>query len=151
MSFTHEIFKMVQDLVASRPLRADAVAKITTQPLQPAESPSNPYFSIFTAHDDAHAHIRETELRVPRPGSGATAEDGILILTLQTKSCITQKEVLAQFGDNPELAIPTPREPPTAPMYLVYRQPWGAMRFGFERVGRACLTTVVLDATKKGG
>lgn len=149
MSFNDEVFKMVQDLAAARPFRADAVAAITHQPLQPASSQPNAYFTIYTAHDDANAHVRETELRVPKPS--ATADDGLLILTLPTTSCVAQGEVKAHFGDKAEPSFPSPREPATAPMYLVYHLPWGALRFGFERGGRECLTTVVLDATKKGG
>ncbi|MEP7120468.1 MAG: hypothetical protein ABJE95_06155 [Byssovorax sp.] len=149
MPFNDEVFKMVQDLAAARPFRADAVAAITTQPLQPASSQPNAYFTIYTAHDDANPHVKETELRVPK--AGATADDGLLILTLPTTSCIAESEVKAHFGDKAEPSFPSPREPASAPMYLVYRLPWGALRFGFERGGRACLTTVVLDATRKGG
>lgn len=149
MSFNDEVFKMVQDLAAARPFRADAVAAITSQPLQPASSQPNAYFTIYTAHDDANAHVRETELRVPK--AGATADDGILILTLPKSSCVAQSEVKAHFGDKAEPSFPSPREPATAPMYLVYHLPWGAMRFGFERGGRECLTTIILDGTKKGG
>ncbi len=149
MSFSSEIFKMVHDLVAARPLQADGVAKVAKLALQPAASPPGGYFAIYKAHDDAHPHVKDAELRVPKPG--ATAADGILILDLQSKSCVAQAEVKAEFGDKAEPMFPSPNQPPSAPTYLVYRHPWGALRFGFERGGRECLVTVVIDATKKGG
>lgn len=147
MSFSSEIFKMVHELVAARPLQAEGVAKITKLNLQPAATQSSPYFTFYKAHDDANPHVKDADLRVPK--AGASAADGLLVLDLQTTSCVAQSEVKAEFGDQPEPSFPSPHEPPSAPTYLVYRTPWGALRFGFERGGRECLVTVVIDATKK--
>jgi hypothetical protein len=145
MSTHEEFFKTIQDLIAARPFTVEGVEKVSKHKLAAVPKESNAYFGVFAAQDEAHPNFRALELRMPKPG--ATARDGMLILTVQPKVSINQKEVKAQFGENPELSFQTHRRPPDGPTYFVYRFPWGKVSFGFDGKGQELLQSVSIDAT----
>lgn len=163
------LLDFITQLAQRRPFRHKDIAAATGHTLRIDAASSNRYFAIYQSAAAAVASpgagpasgsvsdvaeksgvISAVELREPRgkePDQG-----GLLILQLGPpggdKPCVTQKEVQARFGKSPALAVPTPHQPDDAPLYLVYTQDWGQLRFGFARKGRECLVTVVLDAIK---
>lgn len=163
------LLDFITQLSQRRPFRHKDIAAATGHTLRIDAASSNPYFAIYQsagavgspgsghAGDSAAGAvaaktgvITAVELREPRgkdPDPG-----GLLILQLGPpggdKPCVTQKEVQARFGKSPALSVPTPHQPADAPLYLVYTQDWGQLRFGFARNGSECLVTVVLDAIK---
>jgi hypothetical protein len=145
MSTHEDFFKMIQDLVTARPFTVDGVSKVTKHKFALVPKESNAYFEVFAAQDEAHASFRAAELRMPK--AGATARDGILVLTVQPKVSVSQKEVKARFGENPELSFQTHRRPPDGPTYFVYRFAWGKVSFGFDGKGQELLQSVTIDAT----
>lgn len=148
METNGDVLKTVKALTSERPFRAERLKRALGQELHPVPAESNDFFEVFRATDAGSPLFREIEVRVPKAGSGA-ARDGIVVLTVQPRICVVRAEVTERFGSSPEISVPTPREPPDSPIYLVYRQPWGSLRFGMERGGRECLKTVVLDATRQ--
>lgn len=143
------LLDFITKLSQRRPFRHKDIAAATGHTLRIDAASSNPYFAIYQSAAKTGV-ISAVELREPRgkdPDQG-----GLLILQLGLpggdKPCVTQKEVLARFGKSPALSVPTPHQPADAPLYLVYTQDWGQLRFGFARKGGECLVTVVLDAIK---
>jgi len=145
MSTSTAIFDLISTLVDARPIRADVVAKTTKAKLQRVAEESNDYFSILRGAVSTNGPLKSVEVRIPTPQ--ASAKDGMVLLDVRTDVCTSKKETMSRFGQNPELSVPTPRQPPDAPVYLVYRYDWGVLRFGFERTGKECLKAIVLDAT----
>ena len=165
------LLDFITQLTQRRPFRHKDIAAATGHTLRIDAASSNPYFAIYQSTGAAAAAvgsprsghgsasdagaaktgvISAVELREPRgkdPDQG-----GLLILQLGPpggdKPCVTQKDVQARFGKSPALSVPTPHQPADAPLYLVYTQDWGQLRFGFARQGSECLVTVVLDAIK---
>ncbi len=163
------LLDFITQLAQRRPFRHKDIAAATGHTLRIDAASSNPYFAIYQSAAAAGnpgagpasgsasgataaktGTISAVELREPRgkdPDQG-----GLLILQLGPPGgdtpCVTQKEVQARFGKSPSLSVPTPHQPADAPLYLVYTQDWGQLRFGFARKGSECLVTVVLDAIK---
>lgn len=143
------LLDFITQLAQKRPFRHQEIAAATGHTLRRDSASINPYFAMY--HSSAAGKgstIAAVELREPQgqdPG-----QDGLLIVQLGDKPCVTQREVTERFGKSPALSVPTPHQPPTAPLYLVYPQDWGKLRFGFARQGSECLVTVVLDATRGG-
>ncbi len=147
MSSTDDLFKTIQDLIASRPFSVDGVAKVTGHKLHQDTKTWNQLFSEFSSEEPTHPFFRATELRIPeRDLPRSTARDGILILTVQPSLCVELKDVEARFGKDPIPMMPSAHAPLSEPMGYEYRLPWGALRFGISREGRECLKDVVLDA-----
>lgn len=147
MSATDDLFQLIQELIASRPLSVDGVTKLTGHQLHPATRAWNQLFAEFSSDEPTHPFLRSTELRVPkREKARSTARDGILILTIQPSLCVELKDIQSRFGNDPSRMIPSAHAPLSVPMSYEYRFPWGALRFGISREGRECLKGVVLDA-----
>ena len=72
--------------------------------------------------------------------------DGMALLDIAPDQAATAEEVIARYGVDNELALPTTRQPEDSPVYLVYRFPWGKLSFGFEPDLDGRLTNVVVDA-----
>jgi hypothetical protein len=126
------------------PFRVDDVARSIGLRLVEQPTGSNPYFTIYKSDAEGAGLFRGAELRVrntPAPG-----RDGLLIVDLAPDSCVTQEEAIEKLG-SPRLSPASPHAPPTAPHYYVYDRPWGQLRLGFSRDEKACLVTVVFDAT----
>lgn len=137
------VLDTVEALMAARPLSVEGVSRILGVSLEHQPERSNPYFGIHTSARQAGMPVAEVELRLP----ASPDRDGLLVVALSEEVPIGKQEVMDRFGSRPELSVPTPREPPSAPLYLVYRFGWGDVRFGFERGGRELLRRIVLDAT----
>jgi hypothetical protein len=106
----------------------------------------NKHFSVHHYLGDTakeHPFIKKVELRSPvekgNPG-------GLIILDLCNTSHITQKDVVARFGEASDLIIPYPNQPKEDPVVLVYKYDWGELRFGCSRNESDSLVLVVLDA-----
>jgi hypothetical protein len=134
MSVNDDFFKLVQDLMAARPFTIEGVEKITGHKLHPV-----PNTAFFASKDDTHRSFQAIDMRGPN----------FISLDVQTQRCVEENEVKGRYGDRPELSFPTAPAPPTTPVYLVYRFPWGKVSFGFERAGRKCLIEVIINATGK--
>lgn len=147
MSTNHQFFKLLQDLIAARPFSVEGVAKITGHRFHEQREQSNDYFSFYASKDDAHSFVREMTLGIPKPAS--SQPDGMVGLTLAPALCIDKKEILAQYGDHPEVAEPPPPPLHDAPRYIRYKLAWGTLSFGFEHGGRGCLVKVGLDTIKR--
>jgi hypothetical protein len=140
------LLAVVRDLTGRHPFRPEAVSKTLGHWLRENAERATEYFLVYESKDAAHELFTEVELRVPRDPS--SSQGGLLILSVSPALCVGRDAVLERFGRQPELVVPTPREPPTAPVYLRYNAAWGTMSFGFPRKGRECLTDVVLDGTE---
>ncbi len=145
MATEAELFDALEALAASRPFRVDDVSRKTGLALAPDKDGTDEIFAVHRGRNPAGPLFVEAELRTPGPG--ATAPDGILILTLNRAVAVTARNATSRFGSEQDLIVPTPRQPADTPVYAVYRRPWGDLRLGFERGGRRLLVKVVLDAT----
>jgi hypothetical protein len=146
MSSTDNLFKMIQDLIASRPFSVDGVDKITGHQLHQKEKTWNRLFLEFTSENTADPLVRATELRTPKRDMPRANENvGILSLDIQPTLCVELKDVKSRFGDSPQLVVPSAHAPLSVPTGYEYRLPWGTLNFGFSREGRACLVRVVLS------
>jgi hypothetical protein len=140
------ILKLVEALAAARPFKLDAVERLTGVALPKVDAESNAHFAVHRCPPQTGKAFVTCELRLPL--SPRPPRDGLVILTVPPSPCVTPADVARVYGDRFELEVPTPRQPPEAPLYRVYRQPWGRLSFGFARQGSECLTTVVLDVTQ---
>lgn len=150
-STTDDLFKLIQDLVASRPLSVERVEKVTGHKLEPlppgALAAPNRMFSSFRSESLTNPLVRTTDLRIPKLDMpGAVARDGFLSIGIQSTVCVSLQDVMARYGDKPELLVPSAHGPRTLPMGYVYRFPWGKLTFGISRQKPECLTSVTLDA-----
>jgi hypothetical protein len=146
MMTSSKILALISTLAASRPFNLEAVNRLMETSLKPEASVSNEYFTVYRERGTAKAPLQNVELRVPTPK--ASRKDGLLLFEIDPTTCVTQDEARHHFGGSPALSFPTPHQPPTAPFYLNYSQPWGSLRLGFSRNDKACLVSVVLDADK---
>jgi hypothetical protein len=145
MSTYDELFEKIESLASVHPFRSEKIANLTKSTLQMVAAESTPYFTVLRSTQVSDPWLTEIEVRIPT--AQADAKDGLLLLTLSGKECIGQTETMAKFGKNPELEVPTPRQPPNSPVYLLYRYDWGVLKLGFAQQGsEECLSTVVLDA-----
>jgi hypothetical protein len=135
------LFAIVDRLVDARPLTATATGKLVGGALAPNGTRSTEHVLIYEAR--GLADFSRVELRLQGPKS---ADDGqFLLLDVDAKRCIGTDAVQGRYGRQPELSVPTPRQPPDSPVYLKYRHDWGTLSFGFARTDAECLVQVVLD------
>jgi hypothetical protein len=143
MSAAQLVLDAVRRLYSRRPLRVENVAAATGTRLNLDRAHSNQYFTIYLGAGKPGAIFTEVEARIPT--TSATAKDGLVVITVnKTQSCIGQDEVMREFKAHPELH---PSGPAESLVYLVYRFDWGVLNFGFPTRGRACLSSIVVDAT----
>jgi hypothetical protein len=133
----------VEALALARPFLPESVARTLGVAVAAVPERSTPFFVVHEGRGAAGAPFAEVELRTPR----AAGKDGLVIAHLAGAVAVSKREVMDRFGLQPELAVPTPRQPPSSPLYFVYRFAWGDARFGFDRSGAELLRVVVLDAT----
>lgn len=139
-------------LASGRALQPDEVSQALGLKLAPDKSASNPYFAVFAStggpgSDAAPGAVTSIELRTPRkPERG---QGSLLILEVSPALGISQADVKQRYGDKIELSVPTPHQPPSAPVYWVYRKPWGKVSFGFARKAPQVLVSVVIDAIER--
>ncbi|MFO0575219.1 MAG: hypothetical protein U1A78_14610 [Polyangia bacterium] len=149
------LFDRIDALANGRALKPDEVSQAFGLKLAPDKSASNPYFAMFVSTstaapapgDGATSAVTGLELRTPRKPEGG--QGSLLILTVSPAVGISQADVKKRYGDKLELSVPTPHQPPDAPVYWVYRRPWGKVSFGFARKALQRLVSVVIDATEK--
>lgn len=149
------LFDRIDPLANGRALKPDEVSQALGLKLVPDKSASNPYFAVFvsapakTTGGDAGAQAAVTsiELRTPRKPEGE--KGSLLILEVSPALGIGQADVKKRYGDKIELSVPTPHQPPDAPVYWVYRRPWGKLSFGFTRKAPSLLVSVVIDGIEK--
>jgi hypothetical protein len=148
------LFDLVDSLAKNRPLRATTLSEQLGLSFKEEHAVSNAYFHVYQAHGPSkHAGgnaILSAELREPAQAPKEGSVNGLLILEINNKLCVSQDEVRQRFGPNPELSIPSPHAPADAPLYWVYRQDWGKLNFGFSRNEPACLVRVTIDAIPSG-
>lgn len=141
------VLDVVAALAEDRPFRAERVADLTDATLEQVAEESTPYFTVYRSAPEPERSVRQVELRVPTGMSDV--KGGIVILEVGGGQAPTKRDVERRFGTGFELSVPTPREPPEAPLYHTYHRDWGRIAFGFGRDDSALLRTVVLDATGK--
>lgn len=147
------LFDRIDPLANGRALKPDEVSQALGLKLVPDKSASNPYFAVFVsasaqaAGGGAPAAVTGIELRTPRKPEGG--QGSLLILEVSPALGIGQADVKKRYGDKIELSVPTPHQPPDAPVYWVYRRPWGKVSFGFTRKAPQLLVSVVIDAIEK--
>lgn len=134
----------IEALSLARPFSPASVARALGVTVSAVPDRSTPFFVVHEGRGAAGAPFAEVELRTPREAG----KDGLVIAHLAASMSISKREVMDRFGVNPELAVPTPRQPPSSPIYFVYRFAWGDARFGFDRAAPELLRVVVLDATE---
>lgn len=85
-------------------------------------------------------HVEYRSPTSPRATAGAR-----VMLRVAPHPCITADEVTRSFGTDFALGIPSAHAPGSVPLYYEYTRPWGALQFGFTRVGAPCLVDVILE------
>jgi len=146
MSLAQDIFDIIVEISGSLPLSLSQIENTVRVALPPAANLSNEYVRVFRSTSEGMKPISGVELRLP--GQASRAGDGMVILSIAPDIRIEQGQVTQRFGAG-ALSVPTPREPVDAPVYLVYRLPWGTLSFGFARSIPSYLTRVVLDPSQK--
>ena len=141
----HSIFAIMDALENGPPFSPPAVRAAIGLFLRPVAEESDEYTITFVGTGLAGSPIASLELRVPNKPSTGTR--GLLILQLAPTVQLTTAEVVARYGMNTGLAVPTPHQPPESPVYYEYARPWGKLSFGFSRTEPELLSTVVLDSS----
>ncbi|MBK6404707.1 MAG: hypothetical protein IPF66_06525 [Holophagales bacterium] len=113
MATEAELFDALEALAASRPFRVDDVSRKTGLALAPDKDGTDEIFAVHRGRNPAGPLFVEAELRTPGPG--ATAPDGILILTLNRAVEVTVRSTTSRFGSEQDLIVPTPDNPPILP------------------------------------
>ena len=134
----------IEALSLARPFTTASVARALGVAVEPRADLSNAFFEVHVGRGAATSSFAEVELRTPR----AADQGGLVLVTLAPSVSLSKREVMDRFGVRPELGVPTPRQPSSAPIYFIYRFAWGDARFGFDRAGDEALRVVVLDATE---
>jgi hypothetical protein len=135
------LFAIVDHIIEARPFTATAIGRLVGGTLAPVGQRSTPYVLLFEAQGTPE--FDRVELRLKGPNS--TNNGQFLILDVNAKRCVGKDDVQTRYGRQPELSVPTPRQPADSPIYFKYRRDWGALSFGFARTGAECLSTVVID------
>jgi len=136
-----QLFAIVDRLVDARPLTATATGKLVGGTLAPVGQRSTQHVLVYEAQ--GVTEFDHVELRLQGPNS--TNNGQFLILDVNAKRCVQMDVVQGRYGRDPELSVPTPRQPADSPIYLKYRRDWGTLSFGFARTGAECLRRIVLD------
>lgn len=140
-----QLFELVDKLSAARPFRHEPLGKLLGKTLEFDPAESHGYFTTYRARISDSSLVQSAEVRVPTVAT--TAPDGLLILEVKPLG-IKQLTVVQRFGKNPELSVPTPRQPADSPLYLIYRLEWGQLKFGFSRGRDEQLVRIIWDATQ---
>jgi hypothetical protein len=135
------LFALVDRLVEARPLTAAATGKLVGGSLTPNGPRSTEHVLIYEA--TGTPEFDRIELRLAGPKSKDNGQ--FLMLEVNARRCVQTATVLARYGREDDLDVPTPRQPADAPVYVTYHRDWGTLSFGFERTGMKCLRNVVLD------
>ncbi|HEX4952075.1 MAG TPA: hypothetical protein VF017_01590 [Thermoanaerobaculia bacterium] len=140
-----DILTVIERVVAERPMTVAGIERLAGCRLREDPGNSNPYIRLYRA-GGARSPIRTVELRLPK--AGATRKDGLLILELDDRAAgLRQADLVARFGPDFTLDVPTPDYPPDYPAYTIYSYPWGDLRLGLRRAS-GLLETVVIDAER---
>ena len=139
MDDARPLLDLVDRLVGSRPLTAAGTGRLVGATLAPVGELSTERKLVYAA---AAPGFTRVELRLPGPRS--THAGQFLLLDVAGPDCVTLAQVEARHGQG-EPSVPTPRQPPDAPLYLKYLHDWGSLSFGFARVGPQCVKTVAID------
>lgn len=142
MALTDRLLEKIDGLAKGRALSSAGIAKALGVMLQPAADQSTEFTLLYVGGSDPAQMFENVELRMPGPSSENRSQ--LLILTVNQHNCVKMDEVIHRYGAA-ELEVPTPREPPESPSYLVFRKPWGELSFGFARDAKACLGKIVID------
>ena len=144
MSSSPKFFEILAEVVKNRAEPLGYLAKHLGLKLD-RSARSNQYFDVYeSGASSRYEHVKAAEVRLPvdrSPGKG-----GFISLSIDPGiECISVDQIFSRFGDKPELGVPTPRQPATAPLYYLYRYPWGELRLGVSRGAPECLETAVVD------
>ena len=143
------LFDLVTELTYTPVLKPEEVAAATGLQLVPDKGESSQHFAAFRSKPRAAGEapgatgVQGAKLLTPR--KSGSHHGSLLTLEVASALGIGQAEVKARFGDKPELSVPTPDQPASAPIVLIYQQSWGALRFRFERGKAQALVSIVID------
>ena len=143
MEDEERLFEALRSLAANRPFTRADVAKLTGTTLVRVPDESTEYFDVERSSRGTTL-FDAVELRTPR----ASGRDGLVVLDLAGGRCVTRDDVAGRYGREYEPVPASPHAPPDAPHAIRYRMSWGVATFAFQRTGRECLESVVLDATE---
>ncbi|MDB5558683.1 MAG: hypothetical protein JWQ36_1617 [Enterovirga sp.] len=59
--------------------------------------------------------------------------------------CTPERDIESRFGPPKDVAVPRPEQPPGAPFYRMYPQPWGELRIG---TAGGCVVRVIAEFTE---
>jgi len=141
MTQSAALFETIRQLEAARPLRPDTAGPIIGVLFKKDDAASNPARVTFAG---AGAGELVRAARLQQPASPAWGTGGTLALEIGGPA-ITQAEVIAQWGDEHSIIVPTPREPPGSPMALRYRRPWATISFVFPMEGDGLLSVQIAE------
>ena len=145
MTQSDDLFALLDRLIEARPLRAETAGPILGMALARDEAASNPARAAFKG---AGSKAPVSAARVTQPASPVWGTAGHVVLEIGGAS-VNQADVIARWGEEHRIVVPTPREPPGSPMALRFRHPWGTMSFVFPVDGEGLLR-VQIDEVEGG-
>jgi hypothetical protein len=114
------IFDMVSVFTKSRPFNPEMLEAQIHKPMEEMTTESNEYFTVFTSKNENKHHNGGISAELRLPTSKSTCKDGIIVLDFESEDCITQEDVIKEYG----LGNPIPPDPDTpeehAMFYLSY-------------------------------
>ena len=142
------LFSLLDELRDSQAMRQESLEQRLGVVFAERSMESTEYFRVLSASQStALRAIKGAELRVPVAKSATSGP--LLVLDVDPSAqCIALDEIQKHYGRGPELNVPTPRQPSSAPLDYAYRFAWGRMSFGVSRTPPECLTRVVIDFSK---
>lgn len=126
-------------LAADPPERRDEVESRLGVSLSADDGASTELYAAFQAEVEGRELCRVVWIEpVAPPATGGT----MLHLQLPSSVAVSQRDVLARFGEMTRLDIPSGHAPADSPLSLVYEHDWGTIFFGFRRQPPEALTSV---------
>lgn len=138
-----DMFEVIASAVAAREAGPARIGQLLGMDFQGPAAGSNDVFAVVRGQaSTVLPEMSAAELRVHRR-SGAVR---LMVFSIDGQvRCVSSADVLRRFGRPADLIVPKPSQPPDAPVYHVFRQPWGDLRVGLSRRPPDCVVAVVAD------
>lgn len=144
MNEKEELFARIEALTKLKALRTDAVSKALKQPLEFKLVSQDEYSRQYRAQARKKGSLVESvELRAD-PKNEAS---GLVSFDIASRLKLTVPEIMARYGDEPDVVSPSAHAPKNTPVYFVYAKPGGNLSFGFTPGDMKVLVSVVWDTT----
>lgn len=142
------MFDLLDTIVYNIRQPVKLLSRVLGVPLVHRPEKSNEVSTVYEARGStASPLVRSVTVRMTNPGE---EQESLIAVVLDIATCITEDVVAARYGRDFELDVPTPRQPPSAPLCHAYRSGWGALNFAFSRQGAKCLQMIRVEIAVPG-